>query len=374
MHWLQVTPNKQAYSETFIAAHRTMLPVPPSAIWYGGWFPQFSWPDSALYAPQTHAIAQRIENWTGVKLFFHRENSLYRQLRRRGITHILAEYGPTGCSMLPIAERANCPMVVHFHGLDAFHQDILTTWQAGYQRLSQHRLVRLVVPSQDMRCQLTDALGCASHRIHVIPYGIDLTYFTPQPRHQASARPTIELLAVGRFVEKKAPYLTLVAFANAFARNPALRLTYVGDGPLLEIVQRLATVYRLEHVIRFLVPQPPEVIRTLLQESDIFVQHSVTTHAGDSEGLPLSILEAQAMAVPVISTYHAGIPETITDGENGYLVRQNDTDTMAERILTLAADPGLRQRMGVAARQNVELRHGQLQFDRLWQVLSGQNH
>jgi glycosyltransferase involved in cell wall biosynthesis len=224
-----------------------------------------------------------------------------------------------------------------------------------------------------MRLQLTEVLGCASHRIHVIPYGIDLTYFTPQPRNPA-ARPTVELLAVGRLVDKKAPYLTLIAFARAFAGNPALRLTYAGDGPLLEVVQRLTAVHGLEHVVRFLGPQPPEVIRTLLQETDVFVQHSVNTHAGDSEGLPLSILEAQAMSVPVLSTHHAGIPETITDGENGYLVRQNDTDTMAERILTLAADPGLRQRMGLAGRQNVELRHGQPQFDRLWQVLIHQTH
>jgi glycosyltransferase involved in cell wall biosynthesis len=251
--------------------------------------------------------------------------------------------------------------------MDAFHKDILTTWKAGYQRLSRHPLVQMVVPSHDMYRQLTEVLGCDSQRIHVIPYGIDLNYFSPEP--QAHPRTTVELLAVGRFVEKKAPYLTLVAFARAFARNPALRLTYAGDGPLLEVVQRLAQVYTLEKVVRFVGPQSPDSIQRLLQDADVFVQHSVTTHTGDSEGLPLSILEAQAMSVPVVSTYHAGIPETITDGENGYLVHQNDVDSMAERMLTLAADPELRQRMGVAGRRNVELRHGKPQFDRLWQVL-----
>jgi glycosyltransferase involved in cell wall biosynthesis len=75
----------------------------------------------------------------------------------------------------------------------------------------------------------------------------------------------------------------------------------------------------------------------LLRECGVFVQHSLTDPAtGDEEGLPASIQEAMAHALPVISTRHAGIPEAVVAGETGLLIDEGDVDGMAEAMLAIA--------------------------------------
>lgn len=93
--------------------------------------------------------------------------------------------------------------------------------------------------------------------------------------------------------------------------------------------------------------QPNEVVQQLMSKADIFLQHSMTDpESGNEEGLPVAILEAMANSLPVVSTRHAGIPEAVLDGFTGYLVDEGDTLEMGERIVMLALDPHLRQRMG----------------------------
>ena len=72
--------------------------------------------------------------------------------------------------------------------------------------------------------------------------------------------------------------------------------------------------------------------KKLLLEANAFVHHSITASNGDAEGLPNAIIEAMAMELPVISTWHAGIPELIEDGVNGYLVKEKDVDTYVKRM------------------------------------------
>ncbi|HET7694542.1 MAG TPA: glycosyltransferase [Vicinamibacterales bacterium] len=92
----------------------------------------------------------------------------------------------------------------------------------------------------------------------------------------------------------------------------------------------------------------------LLGDADLFLQHSVTALDGDEEGLPVSILEAMAEGVPVVSTHHAGIPEAVQDGETGFLVPPGDCQAMADRTVRLLFDEDLRRTMGVAAQKRVE--------------------
>lgn len=86
----------------------------------------------------------------------------------------------------------------------------------------------------------------------------------------------------------------------------------------------------------------------------VFVQHSVTAKSGDQEGFALSPAEAALMETPVVSTWCNGIPEHVIDGETGFLVNEFDYETMAERMLELARDEGLRAQMGAAGKGNVQ--------------------
>ena len=69
-----------------------------------------------------------------------------------------------------------------------------------------------------------------------------------------------------------------------------------------------------------------------MAKSDIFVHHSSTAANGDQEGIPNAILEAMSMELPVLSTYHSGIPEAVIHNENGLLCNENDIETYSKQM------------------------------------------
>ena len=94
----------------------------------------------------------------------------------------------------------------------------------------------------------------------------------------------------------------------------------------------------------------PEMIAGFMQKSLAFVQHSIVASTGDSEGTPVAIMEASAASLPVISTYHAGIPDVILDGITGFLVPEKDIDKMADAMMVLLKDKELARKMGLAGK------------------------
>jgi len=161
-------------------------------------------------------------------------------------------------------------------------------------------------------------------------------------------------LGVGRFVEKKAPYLTVLAFSKVVQIVPDARLIMVGDGPLLGPCKRLAAALGVSSTIEFLGVQGSSRVCELLRNSRAFVQHSLEADDGDCEGTPVAVIEAQMTGLPVISTRHAGIPDVVIDGETGFIVDEGDADRMSARMSQLACDPELAGRMGQAARKRAE--------------------
>jgi glycosyltransferase involved in cell wall biosynthesis len=123
----------------------------------------------------------------------------------------------------------------------------------------------------------------------------------------------------------------------------------VGSGVLLPAARQFVQAFGLSGRVTFHGATSHEIVKQLMRQADIFLQHSVTDpETGDEEGLPVAIQEAMAFALPVISTRHAGIPEAVVEGGTGCLVNEGDVSAMAGDIVTLARDPGLRQRMGTA--------------------------
>ena len=91
-----------------------------------------------------------------------------------------------------------------------------------------------------------------------------------------------------------------------------------------------------------------------MADSDILLAPSVTSKDGDQEGIPVVLMEAFANGLPVISTYHSGIPELVQDGISGFLVPERDVDALKEKINQLILQSELRSRMGLAGRKYVE--------------------
>ncbi len=162
------------------------------------------------------------------------------------------------------------------------------------------------------------------------------------------------MLAVGRLVEKKAPLHLLRAFQLARIHHPHARLDVVGDGPLRDACRAFVAEQGLAQHVTLHGSAGRTLVQDLMQKASVFAQHSVTAANGDMEGTPVSILEAMASGLPVVSTRHSGIADAIEHEISGLLVDEHDIEGMAAALTRCLGDANLRARLGQAARVRVE--------------------
>lgn len=287
-----------------------------------------------------------------------------RAFRRSRAAAVLAEFGPTGVRVLDASRRARIPLIVHFHGYDASHSDVLEEHREAYRILFKEAAA-IVVVSRAMVKKLI-SLGAQPGKIHYNPYGVNCALF--QGADPAVSPPVF--LAVGRFVEKKAPHLTLLAFSEVHRVFPAARLRLIGDGPLMGVCRDLAKGLQIEEAVTFLGTQHHSIVEQEMRGARAFVQHSLEAANGDSEGTPVAIIEAGASGLPVISTRHAGIPDVIVEGQTGLLVDERDVHGMAANMLHLIRQPALAGELGRAARRHIETHFSmQHSIKRLWSII-----
>ena len=128
----------------------------------------------------------------------------------------------------------------------------------------------------------------------------------------------------------------------------------VGDGPLRQDLRRLVGRLALGARVDFPGFVPQGELRARFERAAVFCHPSVTPESGETEGLPFSILEAQAAGLPVVATRHAGLPEGVEDGATGLLVGERDVGGLARALGTLLADRERRQAMSRAAVEHVK--------------------
>lgn len=361
-----IQPNRSSYSESFVHAHVERLPA-TTLMLYGGWFPtrhSDGQPLLPVMLGQARNNLARLPAKLRRALCLAADLALAAFLRRAHIDVVLAEYGPTGAEVMRACALTRTPFIVHFHGVDAFQRELLTAY-AGPYRAMFRAARRVIAVSRLMEQRLAD-LGAPADRLLYLPYGADCVLFTPgrpetNPPH---------FLAAGRFVDKKAPQLALLAFQRVHAAIPEARLTMVGDGPLLEACKSIARGLGLDQAVSFPGPLPQQTLAALMRQSRAFVQHSVTSASGDAEGTPVVILEAGAAGLPVVATRHSGIADVVIEGKTGLLVDEGDVAGMAAHMLSLTRSPLLAAQLGRRAAEHIRTSYNQhRQLARLWEVL-----
>jgi glycosyltransferase involved in cell wall biosynthesis len=239
------------------------------------------------------------------------------------------------------------PLVVHFHGYDAYRADVMENEGQHYPELFAIAS-KVIAVSKPMKEQL-NKLGCPLDKIALIPYGIDTKYFCktrPQPYEK-------NILFCGRLVEKKNPILALEVFQVVLHQIPDAQLTIAGNGPLRLQVESFIVENKLHNHVKMLGAVSSEEVKSQLNKSQVFFLPSGQSQDNDSEGTPVSILEASAMEVPIVSTFHAGIPEAVLNNKTGFLCENSATHQMAGRIIELLQDKSLAQEMGKAGRDHI---------------------
>jgi len=156
---------------------------------------------------------------------------------------VLAEYGTTGVLTMEACRRLAIPLIVHFHGYDASEHRVLKEHAETYPILFAEAAAIIAV-SRTMQRKLV-SLGAPPEKVNYNPYGVDCERFGGA----SPARAAPVFLAVGRFVEKKAPQITLMAFAQVWRLDSSVRLRMIGDGPLLDECRALAKELAIEDAV-----------------------------------------------------------------------------------------------------------------------------
>jgi colanic acid/amylovoran biosynthesis glycosyltransferase len=257
-----------------------------------------------------------------------------------------AHFGPAGLEILPVVRGLGIPLVVTFHGYDASGLLRRPGYVRELRRLFDYAHVITVSSRMGERLR---GLGARPERLHPHHIGVPLTLFPFVERRPVAeklrAGETVRFLQVSNFVEKKGHALTVEAFARADRALGDWTLTFAGEGHLRHEVEEQARRAGIADRVVFTGPIGQREVADLMARSDVFVHHSVTDPRGNEEGIPISLMEAMAVGLVVVSTRHAGIEELVTSGDEGFLVAERDVDAYVGVLRGLAsADPGLPRR------------------------------
>ncbi|HGE0252812.1 TPA: colanic acid biosynthesis glycosyltransferase WcaL, partial [Salmonella enterica subsp. enterica serovar Typhimurium] len=242
----------------------------------------------------------------------------------------IAHFGPAGVTAAKLRELGvlRGKIATIFHGIDISSREVLSHYTPEYQQL--FRRGDLMLPISDLWAGRLKSMGCPPEKIAVSRMGVDMTRFT----HRSVKAPgmPLEMISVARLTEKKGLHVAIEACRQLKAQGVAFRYRILGIGPWERRLRTLIEQYQLEDVIEMPGFKPSHEVKAMLDDADVFLLPSITGTDGDMEGIPVALMEAMAVGIPVVSTVHSGIPELVEAGKSGWLVPENDAQALAARL------------------------------------------
>lgn len=273
-------------------------------------------------------------------------------IRENNVQLLHAHFGTEGYNYLKLKKKLNLPMITTFYGFDVSKTPKIPYWKKRYDRLFQEGNLFLT-EGNNMKKELIK-LGCPENKIIVQHLGVDLNIFNFTPRTFPKDG-NITILIAGSFREKKGIPYAIQAFSKVKIDHPDIQLRILGDGPMRNQIESLISKLGISSSVTLLGYQPHNIFLNEAASAHIFMLPSITAQNGDTEGgAPVSILEAQATGLPVISSYHADIPEVVVDGKSALLAPEKDVETLAKHLEYLVEHPELWVSMGRIGREHVE--------------------
>ena len=273
-------------------------------------------------------------------------------LKQQPYDIVHCHYGRNGLKAILLKDLGviDSKIVTAFHG-----NDISSYLQRHGDRIYDYLFKRgdLFQPiSHHWKKKLIE-LGCNPNKIVVHQMGIDVDKFPPSKGKSADSK--LIIVSIARLVEKKGLSYGIEAVGQLLTKHPQLNLEYriIGDGILKQTLERQIAKLELTEQVKLLGWKERSQIQAIITEADIVLAPSVTSPKGDCEGIPVSLMETMSQGIPVVSTYHSGIPELVEDGVTGYLVAEKDVTSLSEKLEHLVDNPSLRQQMGRLGRDKV---------------------
>jgi glycosyltransferase involved in cell wall biosynthesis len=285
---------------------------------------------------------------------FHSALRLADAAEHNGIDHIHSPWADTCAFIALVAARLlNVPYSVQARAHDIHRVDY------GYALREKLGQAAFVVTNTRYNFEhIAGIVGQAeAGRIHVIHNGLNLAQFRP-PRRAGHQGP-VRLLCVARLIDQKGIEELLRACRKLSDAGVDLRCDIVGGFEDIFMryyvgLKRLHRDLELQSLVHFAGSRPFENVLDFYRRADLFVLPCVIAPDGSRDIIPNSVLEAMAMALPVVSTTVTGLPEMVDDGRTGFLVPPHDVDALATAIGKLARSHRMREDFGRAGRAKVE--------------------
>lgn len=254
-------------------------------------------------------------------------------------------FGTEAARALPYLRREKRPKVVSFHGVD------VSSALSDKDLRGLLECVDLFLVRSHTLAEALIARGCDPGRIRLSRTSV------PVPAMQIAESPLREgryrLLQACRFIPKKGLDISLRALRRLVDQGLDVTLDLAGDGPEMEVLLSLTAKLKLQDRVNFLGFLPnPELLQRLPNYS-LFLHPSRVTISGDREGIPNAMLEAMACGLPVVATGHSGIPEAVSDGQEGRLVPPDDDEALAQAVADILTDDDTYSQMSIAARNRI---------------------
>ena len=275
------------------------------------------------------------------------------QRARVGVLH--AHFGQEGYRCLSASRGAGVPLVTSFYGLDVSQLPRRRSWRRRFGRLFDEG-ERFLVEGSHMGERLVD-LGCPPEKVCLQRLGVDLDqipFCPPESRGDGAS----VVLMYATFREKKGHIYGLRAFHRVLDAFPAARMRVIGDGPLRAEIAHEIQILDLAGRVSLLGMRPHAECLEELRQATVLLYPSVTASDGDTEGgAPVGLIEAMASGLPIVSSWHADIPEVVPDGRCGLLARERDVAGLAKGLEAVLGCAQLRKSLGKAGRAHVEANH-----------------
>ncbi|HVF40852.1 MAG TPA: glycosyltransferase [Gemmatimonadaceae bacterium] len=266
--------------------------------------------------------------------------------RRTGVRHLHAHFANRSATVAQQAAKLlGVPFSFTAHAFDIY-------------RGADHAVIarkmadsKFTVTVSEFNVRFLDSLMNGKRgRVELVRNGIDMSRFMPAPRVPMTP---FRILTVARLVEKKGIPVLVEACRVLRDRGHKFRCDIIGKGALRAELERNIRANELGSMVRLLGPLPQQEIIRRYQVAHVVALPCIVAADGNRDGLPVSIVEAMACGLPVISTPVTGIPEVIQDGCNGLLVPEGDAVALADALERMMTDDELYARLRSSARASV---------------------
>lgn len=278
--------------------------------------------------------------------YFVEANMVAMWLKTNKIQHVHAHFGTNSTTVVMLAnELSSVPYSFTVHGPEEYDKPVALSLNEKIKRSAF-----VVGISSYGKAQLS---RWVSHdmwpKINIVHCGLDKKFHTGKISPIGKTR---KFVCVGRLCEQKAQPLLLEAFHILAQEGKDFELVLAGDGHLRPVLEKIIVDYNLQTKVKITGWISSTQVREEILSSQALILPSF------AEGLPVVIMESMALARPVVSTYVAGIPELVLNGENGWLVTAGDVDALVDALRDVwGSTPAQLNAMGKRARKRVLQRH-----------------